>query len=217
MQPSRFIRALMVVAGLGSISMPAFADDINLDTWYCGRFLTADTDLLGGAFEQLGVCQSVTMGIFEDTEGNIFDVPFYGSPGAAPWTFTVGDLGATLTVVDLQISGDQFELFDDGQLLGRTSDPELGIEDCNFDDPDGSLDALGCVLASPAYSKGMFDLAAGDHSITGNHLGSINFGDFAFIVRSNVVNNVPAPAGIALFALAIGAAVAMRRGSRNRA
>ena len=216
MQPSRFIRALMVVAGLGSISMPAFGDDISLDTWYCGRFLTADTALLGGAFEQLGVCQDITMGIFEDTEGNIFDVPLFGSPGTAPWTFTVGNLGATLTIVDLQISGDQFELFDGGQLLGRTSDPDLGIEDCNFDDPDGTLGALECVLASPAYSKGEFDLVAGDHGISGMHLGSINFGDFAFIVRNNVENNVPAPAGIALFALAL-AGIALRRRSRASA
>ncbi len=58
MQQSRLIRALIVVAGLCSVSAPAFATAISTDTWYCGRFLETGTALVGGSLQARSVCET---------------------------------------------------------------------------------------------------------------------------------------------------------------
>lgn len=191
MQHSRLLRALLLIASLGSVSMPAFAGAIATDTWYCGRFEATGSELFGGSIQALSVCDMVS-GRTATIFGTEYDL--FGDPGDAPWTVTVGSLGAQLLVVDVETSGDRFELFDDGNSLGQTSVPVFGTEDCDAD--------VACALANTDYSQGTFDLAPGLHSLSGEFLGDVEYGDFAFIVRSNT--EVPAPAGIAVAGLALG-------------
>lgn len=77
--------------------------------------------------------------------------------GAAPWTFVAPVGGAVLTVTDAFLSGDRFEIFDFGSSIGLTSVPVDNI-DCG-DDP------VPC-LATAGVSSGIFNLAAGNHSLT---------------------------------------------------
>jgi hypothetical protein len=75
-------------------------------------------------------------------------------PGDAPWTFS-GE--ATITLLDLFLSVDRFELFDFGVSLGVSSAPVAGgtcgnvIADC---------------FADPSYSRLIVNVGAGDHSLT---------------------------------------------------
>jgi hypothetical protein len=107
---------------------------------------------------------------------------------APAWTFTASAAGAILTVIDVFTSGDQFDVFDFGQLIGRTSlPPRLGI-DCD-DDP------VVC-LATQSMSFGIFNLAAGAHSLElvltrgGQGVGYLQVAD--------AVAQVPEPASMAL-------------------
>jgi hypothetical protein len=77
--------------------------------------------------------------------------------GAPPWTFTAPAGGATITVTDAFLRGDQFEVFDSGSSIGVTSTP-ANTGDCG-DNPDP-------CLADPQVSHGVFSVGAGAHSIT---------------------------------------------------
>jgi hypothetical protein len=76
---------------------------------------------------------------------------FVGTP---PWTFTGP---ATLTVTDAFTSGDVFQIFDSGVLVGTTSAASAG-QNCG-NNPDTCQSAAG-------ISRGTFSLGAGSHSIT---------------------------------------------------
>ena len=77
--------------------------------------------------------------------------------GDPPWTFTVPEIGATLTVVDAAASGDVFEVYDSGTFIGSTSPAATGVQ-CGFD-PE-------VCLQNPAMSSGEFALGPGAHEIT---------------------------------------------------
>jgi PEP-CTERM motif len=107
---------------------------------------------------------------------------------APAWTFVASAAGATLTVIDVFLSGEKFDVFDFGQLIGTTSlPPRLGI-DCD-EDP------VVC-LATPGMSVGIFNLAAGAHSLElvltrgGQGVGYLQVAD--------AVAQVPEPASMAL-------------------
>jgi len=89
-----------------------------------------------------------------------FCTPSSGTPtgflDAPAWTFTTSNDGSVLTVTDAFQAGDVFMVSDFNSILGLTSQP-VGNADCG-DDP------LPC-LADPNISKGLFTLAAGNHSI----------------------------------------------------
>jgi hypothetical protein len=96
-----------------------------------------------------------------------------GGEETLSFTFTVAQAVA-LTVVDTSATaGDRFEVFDNGNSLGLTSD----VPDQYF------LDAVGfnpgAALASGEYSFATFLLAAGTHTITGRLAESFldEFGD----------------------------------------
>ena len=76
---------------------------------------------------------------------------------APPWTFVAPVQGAILIVTDAFQAGDRFQVFDFGTSIGLTSLP-VGNADCG-DDPVPCLTVAG-------ISKGSFNLAAGNHSIT---------------------------------------------------
>ncbi len=117
------------------------------------------------------------------------------------WTFTLA-APATLTVLDLFLSVDQFEIFDFGGSLGTTSTPIAG-SDCGTD--------VGCALLNTDFSRGVFLLASGNHSITGTHiLGQAGAGVFL------ITTPVPLPTALPLFVSAIGTLGALGRWRRRR-
>jgi hypothetical protein len=72
-----------------------------------------------------------------------------------PWTFTGAGI---LTVVDAFWSVDRFQIFDGGVSIGYTSSFTEGGSDTS--DPEVAL------LEMNYYSRGIFDLGTGSHSIT---------------------------------------------------
>jgi len=179
------------------LAVPARADNIVLNQWYTGSFGASDTPLQGGAY---------TLG----QHGPIEPWPDFGNAVVAPnpaWVITLEESG-TLTVTDVETSGDRFQLFDNGSPAapatspfwpapqnpgqtspgnGLTSNPvpyaETGVEDINY------------ALGDANYSSATFLLYPGVNVITGEFLGVVQYGDFNFIAEP-----VPEPASLALLA-----------------
>src|SRR5262245_26269914 len=77
---------------------------------------------------------------------------------APPWTFSGA---ATLTLLDLFLKGDRFEIFDFGASLGTTSIiANTGANTCDNN--------IGCALADLGYSRLVNIVGAGNHSLTIN-------------------------------------------------
>src|SRR5207249_508896 len=77
---------------------------------------------------------------------------------APPWTFSGP---ATITVLDLFLRGDRFELLDNAVSQGQTS--------VVVNDGGGTCsNNIGNCLADLTYSRGVFVLGAGNHSLTIN-------------------------------------------------
>ncbi|MDT7688542.1 MAG: hypothetical protein QOE46_1301 [Acidobacteriota bacterium] len=77
--------------------------------------------------------------------------------GKPPWTFTAPAGGAMITVTDAFLRGDQFDVLDNNVAIGPTSAP-VTTGSCG-DNPDP-------CLVDPQVSHGVFNVAAGPHSIT---------------------------------------------------
>jgi hypothetical protein len=170
----------------------AAVDNIVLNQWYTGHFTNTGSALLAGAF---------TLG----TDGPIKPWPLFGNAIAAPgvfgadgvWTITLPSSG-TLTVTDVETSGDRFALFDNGNAMTPAASPfgpapqnpgqaavgaltskpvanaSFGVEDINV------------ALGNADYSSGTFRLDPGVNVITGVFLGTIGNGDVNFIAESSI-------------------------------
>ncbi|MGC4050574.1 MAG: PEP-CTERM sorting domain-containing protein [Paludibaculum sp.] len=113
--------------------------------------------------------------------------------GPAPWTFVAPAGGAVLTVTDAFFSGDRFEIFDFGSSIGLTSVPLDNI-DCG-DDP------VPC-LATAGVSSGIFNLAAGNHSLTISPTIS-NGGGSGYLLVDVPLASVPEPGSWLLVGLGL--------------
>jgi hypothetical protein len=179
-------KALLVgaaTAALGAISAPAQAAVVAPGIWYAFQFAATGSPLMGGG----------TPG----TNPNGVTAP------AAPWLVTLTKPGELL-VVDVEESGDQFSLFDNGQPLGDTSTPVVGGANVG--------ECISCALANDDFSRGIFFLHAGVNVITGVDLGVVNFGDGDFIINPTLPVPEPAAWGLMLIGLGgLGASLRLRR------
>jgi hypothetical protein len=177
--------------GILMVAAPASAGSIVVDTFYEFGFGDVGTFATG--------CDPA------DPAG-AFCLPSNGTAttflDAPPWTFVSGATGSTLTVTDAFLSGDRFEIFDFGALLGLTSAFVADV-DCG-DDP------VPC-LANPGISHGVFALATGAHSIS-IAVAEGGFGSGYFLVEEGGgPTAVPEPATLVLVATGAATAVYRRR------
>jgi hypothetical protein len=77
--------------------------------------------------------------------------------GTPPWLITAPQSGARLLVVDAAESGDVFDVYDFGALIGSTSAPGADVY-CGYDP--------AVCLENGAMSSGEFALQPGPHEIT---------------------------------------------------
>jgi len=104
------------------------------------------------------------------------------------WDFT----GAhRLDVTDAFDTGDIFDIYDNGVLIGTTSFSTVGAFDRYLNPDDAMLDT--------AYSSGSFLLGEGNHSITiFNNIETTQLGGTAYF-RISEVSAIPVPAAVWLF------------------
>jgi hypothetical protein len=231
------ITLLAAISGF-FVTPAAKADNVVLNQWYTGQFGNVfSTPLLGGVDYALGV------------NGPILQPPVgpcaptapvgFANAVAAPdpaWVITL-PCGGTLTVTDVEESGDQFALFDNGKPMTLAASPFTGpgqnpgwagIISNGFDcgPPDGELVAAGnsCTsvpvpgasndandinvsLGDPNMSSGTFYLPPGENDITGEYLGVEFNGDFDFIIEP-----APEPSSLVLFGTGLlGVLIVFRR------
>ena len=124
---------------------------------------------------------------------------------AAPWTFSGP---ATLTVLDLFLIGDEFNVYDNSVLLGPTGTVvNSGASPCGNDIGCAKLDA-----GPTGYSEGIFDLGAGAHSITIQVFQNAVGASGGAAVLSASAPAVPEPSSVALFGTVLaGVAIALKR------
>lgn len=167
----KMLLASLVATCIALTSLGAGATPITVGPWYEFAFGGPGTALVNGA-------------------GTSATVPASLTAPDPPWTFTLSTAG-TLTVLDLFISADQFEIFNFGLSLGLTSVPTSGGA-CGGN--------IACALADLDYSRGIFNLAAGSYSITGLQ----TIGTPGAAVFQVTTAAVPEPGTLLLFILGIG-------------
>lgn len=192
--PRQLARAGLLSAALG-LAQVALAGPIGFGTFYQFGFDTA-----GGA---VSGCQPA------DPAG-LFCISSSGTPteflDAPAWTFVAGAAGAALTVIDAFTAGDEFDIFDFGVRIGSTSAASGNLL------PDCGDDPVAC-LATVGMSTGVFNFAAGAHSLTlvSTRLAN-DFGGSAYL-RVVDAGAVPEPGSTALVLGAMGVLVGLRRRS----
>lgn len=100
------------------------------------------------------------------TDGTWFDFDFDGAGSSlydlssleTSFTFTLSQ-SSILRVVDLGFSGDRFNIFANGVSIGLTSAPVAQETEAIYD--------IAAVLNDSRFSKGNWNLVAGNYTITG--------------------------------------------------
>ncbi|MGH6993439.1 MAG: PEPxxWA-CTERM sorting domain-containing protein [Caulobacteraceae bacterium] len=212
-----YLAASAAVASLAAFGLAApaqAADNISLNTWYAGQFLGTPSPLAGGGSP--------------GTNGPVLPSGFATGLSAptAPWTITLTGSG-TLTVTDVEDSGDHFQMFDNGDAMTAAASPftALGQNPGQTALPAGYTSAptpgdlvgadINDALGNADFSSGTFALSPGVNNITGEFVGRVGDGSMDFIAEASAV---PEPATWALMLAGFaGLGFALRLGRRTAA
>jgi hypothetical protein len=203
MKMRKVLTAVIASGAIAAVAAPiaASADNIVLNQWYTGSFLSPPpSPLVAGIQFNLGTHGPVLPGGF----ANAITAP---APG---WTITLSSSG-TLTVTDIQASGDQFQMFDNGVAMTPAPSPfnaagqnpgQAGLAGgfTSASTPgDRQQTDINAALGDAFFSSGTFWLSPGVNVITGTWLVANNqgTGDMNFIAESSV----PEPSTWAMMAL----------------
>jgi len=149
----------------------------------------------------------------QSTSGDLAWIVGGGDGTALSFSFSIaaGQIG-TLTVVDAGFSGDRFTVSDNGAVLGVTSTASAG------DVTGPSVVDFDAALADAHFSRGVFTLGAGAHSISGLMSTSLTLDGAPLNATLGgvklSVSPVPEPASLAMLMAGLGllTAVLRRRG-----
>lgn len=125
----------------------------------------------------------------------------YGTPLSFQFTVASG-FAAKLTVVDAGFAGDRFELFANGHSIGLTSVTNDNVDYSN--DFDSNLNNVN-------FSYGVFTLAAGTYSISGDLFSTLQPFNSTNGALKLEVTAVPEPETFALMLAGLGLLAAARR------
>lgn len=185
MKITKLTAIVACLAGLLPVS--ASAGPIALDTWYTFIFTGVGNSFVSGA----GATP-------------VTNPPAGSSLATADdpaWTITLTN-SATLTFLDLFLSTDRFEIFNNLVSLGQTSAPATGGS-CGTD--------ISCALADSSYSRGVFNLGPGSYSFTGTQVAGTGGAGVFMVASAQTPAPVPTPSSLALFGAALAAAGMLRR------
>lgn len=189
------LRSSLLAAALAAASLVAQAGIVNLaaDDQWNGFTVNPDASMSNG---------------LEWIDANDSNSASYGSALSFKFTIAQGMVG-TFSVVDTSYAGDVFAIYDNGQFLGTTSlvsVPAGGYANAALEhDPE-------LAFNNSAFSRGVFTLAEGAHSITGVLIPA--FVDLPITDGSVKLTTspVPEPSSVSLLLAALGIAfVASRR------
>jgi hypothetical protein len=203
-----FVIALLVAISGFFVTPAAKADDnIVTNQWYTAQFVSnAPSSLFGAGSAEytLGVDGPIL------PSGNNFANSVLAPTGTS-WQITLTTSG-TLTVTDLQATGDEFQMFDNGDPMAAAASPFVvapqnpgwvspGSGDTSASTVDGNYEAgdINASLGNADMSSATFALGSGVNVITGEWLAANNqgTGDMAFIAESSTPP-VPEPSSIVL-------------------
>ncbi|MGC4062373.1 MAG: PEP-CTERM sorting domain-containing protein [Aquabacterium sp.] len=127
----------------------------------------------------------------------------YGSPLSFTFTIAEGFQG-TLTIVDANMAGDTFKVFNNGGLLGETSN--VAVQQYGSAPDVG--DDYDAAMASSHFSRGVFTLGSGTYGISGELSQSLMVGGEPLNATGGgvklSVSAVPEPSSAALMLAALG-------------
>lgn len=184
------IKHAVLATVLASLSLAAQATSVTL---------AAD-----GQWQAFGVDDqaSLSQGT-EWIDNNYSNSAGYGTPLSFSFTVDAGFQG-TLTVVDADLAGDTFKVFNQGALLGNTS----AVPAAQYGSTPDVGNDYDAALADPSFSRGVFTLGAGSYVITGALLQSVSLGASPLNATGGAVklsvSAVPEPSSAALVLAALG-------------
>ncbi|MDR3533268.1 MAG: PEP-CTERM sorting domain-containing protein [Rhodopila sp.] len=180
---------------LGTMSLPAWAvpvDTIVSNQWYTAQFSSS----IGGNISGPGLSSGIGVNGPITPSGTADAIL---APEGMSWTITLA-YGGYLTVTDVETSGDQFEMFNNGISLGTTSTPGEAGDDTECGEN------ISCALNNPDYSSGTFLLPAGTNVISGQVVAFYSSGDLNFVVQANSAPPTDAPEPATMTVLGAGLA-----------